>query len=488
MGRHIAGIIAFKRSILVFAVVLAIHVFSSFDICWFFVSEGITDNGFVFSSSWREHLHSSEEWAIYYQIQALREGRPWLSHGSPPKVTTDVFRIGEYYYAPFEPLTAFMLLPFYMVGEALLGKSYLIRSALLGMVFYTCLGSLLARRVASKMGQSQIIADLASFLFALTTMAFSYSRLLYPQPIVGLFTFLTIASLFNHKKNRTKSDLSIAFLFYGLTLVSFNASIIATPFILLFLVKNGSFRKKEDFFASGLGLLPAILLFAGWNYLVTGYPLVTPRQIVHPSMNLDFVDIAANGMWLNMEGLFGSLFSPLGIFFVSPVLFASFIGFSSLKSRVGHETMLLTSLVIVFWGFMSFLNLGGYAGRDFWVGGWANIARHMYVPSSILVLFACEAFEDISRNRNLLGAWLISGSCIISFLVNFSYGIRHDLMVGRLKDFMSNSLLIWPYPLHTMEVALFSVIVISTSVVYPILLAKARRDHDRLGMGNKVAH
>lgn len=475
MGRRIGRIFAFKRSILIFAVVLAIHLFSSFDTCWFFASEGITDNGFVYGSDWREHLHSSEEWAIYYQIQALREGRPWLSRGSPPKITTDVFRIGEYYYAPFEPLTAFMLLPFHVVGEALLGGNFLIRSVLFGMVFYTCLGALLVRRIASKMGQSQITADLASLLFALTTMAFSYSRLLYPQPIVGLFIFLTIASLFNYKKSRAKSDLFFTSFFYGLTVVSFNASVVAIPFILFFLVKNGFFRKTEDYFASGLGLLPAILLFVGWNYSVTGYPLVTPRQIVHPSMSFDFARVAADGTWLNMEGLFGSLFSPLGIFFVSPILFASFIGFSSLKSRVRDETILLTSMVIAFWGFMSFVNLGGYAGRDFWVGGWANIARHMYVPSSILVLLASEAFENISKNRNLLGAWLISGSCIVSFLANFSYGIRHDLMVGRLKDFMSNSLLIWPYPLHVREVAFFSVIGISASVVYPILLARRQK-------------
>ena len=201
---------------------------------------------------------------------------------------------------------------------------------------------------------------------------------------------------------------------------------------------------------------------------------MTPRQIVHPSINLEFIYSTTNGTWLNLEGLYGSLFSTLGIFFLSPILFVSFIGFSSLRTKAKDETMLLTSLVIVFWLFTSLVNLGGYAGRDFWVGGWANIARYMYIPSSILILFASETFENINKNQKLFNAWLISASSIIGCLANFSYGVRHDLMVAHLKDFTSNSLIIWPFSLGNRELVFFSIIVISITFVYPILLGQKR--------------
>ena len=136
--------------------------------------------------------------------------------------------------------------------------------------------------------------------------------------------------------------------------------------------------------------------------------------------------------------------------------------------------MFLALLAILFWLFTSFMNLGGYAGRDFWVGGWANIARHMYLTSSILILFTTLAFKKINENRNLLSAWLISILAIFSVLANFSYGIRHDLMVAYLKDFISNSLLIWPYPLDVEELLLFFIFVFSASLVYPMLLSRKK--------------
>ena len=259
----IRRIFTFNSGVLIFATVLVIYILSSFDICWFFVEENITYNGFVFAPSWREHLHSSEGWAIYNQIQALYEVRPWLSKDLPPAITTDVFKIGDYYYAPFEPLTSFMLLPFYAVGQVFLGKDFLIRSVLIGMIVYTCVNALLARRISLQISQNQTTAVLAAFLFALTTMAFSYSRLLYPQPIICMFTFLTISFIFNYTRNRAPYNLFFASLFFGLTVNSFNAFIITMPFILYFLLKRGVFSKKEDFTIIGLGLIPSILLFTG---------------------------------------------------------------------------------------------------------------------------------------------------------------------------------------------------------------------------------
>ncbi len=61
---------------------------------------------------------------------------------------------------------------------------------------------------------------------------------------------------------------------------------------------------------------------------------------------------------------------------------------------------------------------------------------------------------------------------LISFLANLSYGIRHDFMVGFLKDFPSTSLLIWPYQMGSRELGIISIAIVLASLVYPAYLFK----------------
>jgi len=466
-----------KTSILIFIIIFSVYILSAFDICWF--PGNSTDKGFVFSNNWEEHLHSSEEWTIYYQTNAFYEGRVWLTEYSPPEFSVDSVKIGDRYYALAEPVTAGLLLSFYTLGQLFLGAGFLVRSVLIGMIFYTCLNALLVRKISFLINPDYITANLTALLFAFATMAFSYSKLLYPQPIVTMLMLFTIYFLFNFKKSHDFLNLFFFSLFLGILIFSFNAFVIIAPIFLYFLFKNGFNISKNHLIATGLGILPSICLFFIWNYLTTGNLLITPRQIVHPSINFDLLYVTPGCTWLNFGGLFGSLFSPVGIFFVSPILFTSIIGFSTFKSKAKDETILIALIIVVFWVFISLANLGGNVGRDFWVGGWANIARYMYVPSSLLIIFASSIFEKINKTRNILGAWLVSLIVILSFLANLSYGVRHDFMVGFLKDFPSTSLLIWPYQLEPEGLIFLSLIILLGSLVYPLYLFMCTRVHLR---------
>jgi hypothetical protein len=467
----VARIVKAKSGLLIFAVIFVVYVLTSFDVCWVVLSDNPPTNDYMFSPEWSEHLHSSEGWTVYHQVVAFAEGRSWLSHLTPPENSVDVCQIGDYYYALAEPLTAMMLLPFYAVGRVVLGASSLIRSCLLGMIVYSGVNALLVRQLSFQISKRHRVANLAAFLFAFTTMAFSYSRLLYPQPLVTMFLLLTFHFLLKYSEDPVPRNLFGVALFYGLTVFSFNAFIITAPGFLYYLVnKTGVFRllwKQTGLRTIGLGLLPALLLFLSWNYLVTGHPLLTPRQVVHPALNFELTYTTPSGTWLNVEGLVGSLFSPVGIFFVSPILVTAFLGFAALRLHAKDESTLFLSVILVFWLFMSLANLGGFAGRDFWVGGWANIARYMYIPSTLLVIFASDAVGQILAKRTVLGAWLVSLLGVLSGLANFSYGVRHDLMVGHVQDFISPSLLIWPYPLTSHELVGFSLLLGVASLVYP---------------------
>ena len=461
-----------KSIIIIFTFVFVIYILSSYDVC-FFPGE-IADKGFVFSPSWTEHLHSSEEYTVYYQTAAFSEGRIWLTMDTLPANSVDSIMIGNYSYALAEPVAAAMLLPFYTVGKLFLAN-FLIRSLIIGMIFYTCVNALLVRKVSLQLRQSNTIANMSALLFAFATMAFSYSRLLYPQPIVAMLMLTAIIFLLDYRMNPESRTLFFFVLFYALTVLSFNAFVVTAPVFLFYLYKIGSLRKIKELYLIGLGVLPSLLLFLAWNVAVTGNPILTPRQIVHPSLNFQILYPTLDGTWLNIEGLVGSLFSPVGIFFVSPVLFASFIAIFYSKLKAKNETILLSSIVIGFWLFISLLNLGGNAGRDFWVGGWANIARYMYIPSTILIIFASIGLEKIRKTKNLIGVWLVSLAIILSFLANLSYGVRHDMMVGLLRDFRSTSLLIWPNTLGSTEMILLGFTIIMGSLACPAYLALNRR-------------
>jgi 4-amino-4-deoxy-L-arabinose transferase-like glycosyltransferase len=136
-----------------------------------------------------------------------------------------------------------MLLPFYAVGRVVLGASSLIRSCLLGMIVYSGVNALLVRQLSFQISKRHRVANLAAFLFAFTTMAFSYSRLLYPQPLVTMFMLLTFYFLLKYTEDPVLPNLFGVALFYGLTVFSFNAFIITAPCFLYYLVnKTGVFR------------------------------------------------------------------------------------------------------------------------------------------------------------------------------------------------------------------------------------------------------
>lgn len=177
---------------LIMAIFLTIYIGSSFDVCNYPGLPEADDKGFIFSSSWTEHLHSSECYAVFYQTSAFFEGRNWLSQGEPPDLSRDCVMIGDKYYAVEEPVAAALLVPFYAAGYLLSGEDFLVRSVMVGMMFFTCISALLIRRISLSLNQSQMIATVSAFIFAFATMAFSYSKLLYPQPIVAMLMLFGI--------------------------------------------------------------------------------------------------------------------------------------------------------------------------------------------------------------------------------------------------------------------------------------------------------
>ncbi len=461
-----------KAAFLIVAVIFIVYFASAFDVCNYPSQPEPSDKGYIFSPGWVEHLHTSECYAVYYQAGAFSEGRTWITQGVHPDLSTDCVQIGDKYYQVAEPVAAALLVPFYTAGNLLLGSNYLIRSVMVGMMTFTVVSALLVRKICLSLNQKEAAATAAAFIFAFTTMAFTYAKLLYPQPVTAMLMLAAIVFLLEYKAKRRPLGLLLFAFFYALTVFSFNAFIITVPFFLYYLFKIGLPNLKRSIYAIVLGILPILILFFAWNIAATGNPLITPRQIIHQSMTFQILYSSETGTWLNVEGLVGSLFSPLGIFFVSPILLVALLTFKDFRKEANAEAVLFASIIVVFWLFMSWANLGGSIQRDFWVGGWANIARYMYVPSTLLVVFAVLVFKKIkgASPSSLVGAWIISLLIIVSFLANLSYSIRHDLMVGFIKDVKSTSLLIWPSPLGSSELLILSCILMLASLLYPAYL------------------
>ncbi len=463
-----------KIPAIIFLVIFTTYIATSFDVCTYPSQPEASDKGFIFGTTWVEHLHTHECYAIYYQTGALLEGRTYLTVNNPPDLTRDCVLIGDKYYALGEPVPAAMLLPFYAIGSVI-DSNYVIRSLMIGMIIFTCISALLVRKIALQLKQTELTATLAALLFGFTTMAFSYSRLLYPQPIVTLLMLASIVFLLSYKENKKTTTLFLLALFYALTVFSFNVFVITAPFFLYYLYKTGVPIKPKTLYTITLAILPVILLFLAFNVATTGNPLVTTRMIVHHSMLFQTIYPTEAGTWVNMEGIVGQLFSPVGIFFVSPILLVSLYTFNDFKTKVRQETLLFAAIIILYWLFMSWGNLGGSIKTDFWVGGWANIARYMYVPSALLVIFAAASVQKVKDNHNLIGAWVISLFIGVSFLANLSYEIRRDLMVGFLKDFPSMNLLLWPQTLGSTQIQILISMLMLGSLIFPAYLFMDKR-------------
>ena len=460
-----------KAAILIIVVIFTVYIASSFDVCNYPSQPEANDKGYIFSPSWNpEHLHTSECYAVYYQAAAFSEGRTWITQGVHPDLSIDCVAIGDKYYQIAEPVAAALLVPFYTVGHLIGGDSILIRSVMIGMMTFTVIAALLVRKISLQLNQTEVTATIAAFIFAFGTMAFTYSKLLYPQPVTAMLMLASIVFLLDYKSNRKMLSLGFFAFFYALTVFSFNVFIITAPFFLYYLFKIGLPQPKKSIYTIIVGLLPIIILFFGWNLTTTGGLLTTPRQLVHQSMAFDVLYTNTSGTWFNLQGIVGSLFSPVGIFFVSPILLAVFLTFKDFKVNAKKEAFLFAAVIIAFWLFMSFANLGGGIQQDFWVGGWASIARYMYIPSTLLVIFAAVVIQKVKDNYSVLGASLLSFVLIISFLANLTYSIRHDLMMGWIKDVKSTALLIWPTALDTMQLEVFATVILLATFAYPIYM------------------
>ena len=108
-----------KHSALIVIIIFAVYMASSFDVCNYPSQPEPSDKGYIFSSSWTEHLHTSECYAVYYETGAFAQGINWISQGGPPDLSRDCMVVGDKYYTIAEPVTAALLVPFYTAGNLL---------------------------------------------------------------------------------------------------------------------------------------------------------------------------------------------------------------------------------------------------------------------------------------------------------------------------------------------------------------------------------
>ncbi|MCX7975022.1 MAG: hypothetical protein N3B16_11080 [Candidatus Aminicenantes bacterium] len=310
------------------------------------------------------------------------------------------------------PGVAFLLLPFYWLGQILGGWAL----ALLPRLAMAIFGSLFCLQLywlIKEMGWGEKIALKLWSISLLTAPIYFYSFHLYPEIIVAFLSLLIFRWLIQWERLK-----NYHFLLIGLLLSSFfwfhaiKYFFILLPLGLYALIRIHNFQKKfKNFLFIGL---PFLAGFAGYFYFQKVlYGSINPTSVswqgaMGPQESLAFLKFIFSSIPFRFrwETLAGYFFDQRdGLFLYAPIYVLAFVGLIAMlrqKTKFALKILLLTwpyflfsafltqragyapqarPLVASFWGFLLFL------GYFFWTNQkrWLNFMAQLFFIYSLII-------------------------------------------------------------------------------------------------------
>ncbi len=387
---------------------------------------------YVFTAS--GHTYSPDEETMYAVTRAIvHTGQVNIvTDGSEALAALRPSPIGA--VAPYGILPSLLAIPLYIIGLLLSPTTatqwemtHLFVSLCNAPISAGCVALFLRILLRLRLPSATVI--ILTITYAIGALTWPYARTFFSEPLTTLLVLWSIdAAMVAHANpHHTRGFMVISGLMAGLLLPTRIAASTMIPLIGLYAIVYAlPHQRLRTVIAWGLGVIPGVLLFAGYNYiryhalLVTGYS--------------SEVTAFVNPLSIGIPGLLIHPFT--GLLWFVPMLVVAPIGAWYLW--VTHRHMVVLSLALV----SSQVLL--YAGWNAWDGGGVWGPRFL-VPIVPFALIMCSGIWLASRTIATRVALPIMGiSIIINILgcaVNFS--IDSNLPYPRVPPIVAHAQIAW---------------------------------------------
>lgn len=251
----------------------------------------------------------------------------------------------------------------------------------------------------------------AALIFGFGTIFFIYSSTLFSHAVTAFLLISAFYHLINFKKG-SRRDIFYAGVFLGFALTVEYPVILTLPFFALYLFFEESRSRLRNLKIKSIFFLPLVmflLIFGAYNWIAFGNPLSTTYEFSSFKDSMNFNHPLLDGLYVVL------ISSWRGIFFYSPILLLSLIGFFFIIKKYKAETLLFLSIILVYVVLFSKYSY-------FW-GGLCFGSRHLVAVLPFLVLLAMPLFEKEYRKKFLkiihINEKILSFLIIILIFISF---------------------------------------------------------------------
>ena len=348
------------------------------------------------------------------------------------------------YYSAEAPGIAFLAVPLHIVGRTFsnpFDKTTLTPAiTTLLSAFFAALSVAIVYEISRLLGVGKKACTVASIAYAFGTPLWLYAATFFAHAASAFFITLGyyFAMKFIISANKNRRWLSASGLSLGYAgFVEYPNAILLAPVFLYLLDSMPTIRetKKLLWFVAPAcaGLLPIFL----YNSLCFGSPLAFPANYFMGFRDsFSLYEQFDNPLFIGLDGLLFS--SSRGLFFHSPALLLSILGFAPLFWRRRREAILLIS------SFLLLLIL--YARFTVWHGGYAYGPRYLLAISFTLVVFLAAAVDHSRKSRVfvLIFLPLLGMSVLLSASAALTKNWDYPLFANALPMFLRGEFDCWP--------------------------------------------
>jgi hypothetical protein len=270
-------------------------------------------------------------------------------------------------------------------------------AALLGAGLYLFLRRLRLAREAALLG---------SVFYALFSLAFPYSKAFFQHQPAAAALFFAFYLLVMERRDSGRAPVWLAAgAMLGFAVISdYLAVLLLLPLLAAVFLRRLRYP-LEKLTALGLGAVPFLLVFAGYNLLAFDrlLPLGYRYHVIHTELHRQ----GLMGLGLpSLDALFGVTFSPArGLFLLSPWLLLALPGFLQMLRQRGLPRRLAPWLALA-----AVLSLLYNAGYPLWTGGSGVGPRLLAAGLPFLAILAAFGLPPLLRSRAGLAAVILLGA------------------------------------------------------------------------------